>query len=180
MQLAADAVGTAHGNTTTIVVASLVGLLMVAVLVVAIVLQARKSKAAAAAAAGAQRRPCRQCGRVMLPEWTRCFFCGWTPPPPTGQLEFIHGPLTGQVVELVATVTTLGSQQGNTVVLADPAVSRKHVGIRRDASGYELADLGSTNGVYVNGQRLPKRLLAPGDIVRIGQSEMVFRHRESG
>jgi pSer/pThr/pTyr-binding forkhead associated (FHA) protein len=113
----------------------------------------------------------------MLPEWNKCFFCGWIPPPPQGQLEFILGPLSGQVVDLVAQVTTIGSQNGNSIVLADPAVSRKHVGIRRDASGYELADLGSTNGVYVNGQRLPKRVLVAGDIVRIGQSEMVFRHR---
>ncbi len=175
----ADAVS-AHGSTTTVVAAALVGVLLVAVLIITVVLQARRGKKGGGAGAGAgaaQRRPCGQCGRVMLPEWNKCFFCGWIPPPPQGQLEFIHGPLSGQVVELVATVTTIGSQNGNTIVLPDPAVSRKHVGIRRDASGYELADLGSTNGVYVNGQRLPKRLLAAGDIVRIGQSEMVFRHR---
>ena len=178
MRLIADAA--AHGSTTTIIVASLVGVALVAILIVAITLQARKGRAPAASAPAPTRRPCQQCGRVMLPEWDRCFFCGWIPPPPIGRLEFIHGPLTGQTVDLVAQVTTLGSQTGNTIVLSDPAVSRKHVGIRRDASGYELADLGSTNGVYVNGQRLPKRILAPGDIVRIGQSEMVFRHHETG
>lgn len=173
----ADA-ASAHGSTTTVVVAALVGLLLVAVLIFTVVLQARRGGGKkAAAAAAAQRRPCGQCGRVMLPEWSKCMFCGWIPPPPQGQLEFIHGPLSGQIIDLVATVTTIGSQNGNTIVLPDPAVSRKHVGIRRDASGYELADLGSTNGVYVNGQRLPKRILAAGDIVRIGQSEMVFRHR---
>jgi hypothetical protein len=175
----ADAVS-AHGSTTTVVVASLVGVLLLVVLIVAIVLQTRKggSKGAAGPMGGsAARRPCGQCGRIMLAEWDKCFFCGWIPPPPQGQLEFIHGPLSGKVVELSAPVTTIGSQNGNTIVLPDPAVSRKHVGIRRNASGYELADLGSTNGVYVNGQRLPKRILAPGDIVRIGQTEMVFRHR---
>jgi pSer/pThr/pTyr-binding forkhead associated (FHA) protein len=91
-------------------------------------------------------------------------------------LEFIYGPLEGQAVSLSDGITTLGSAAGNSVVIPDPAVSRKHLGIRRDplGGGYELADLGSTNGVYVNGHRLAKRVLAPGDIIRIGASEMVF------
>jgi two-component system, NtrC family, response regulator GlrR len=97
-------------------------------------------------------------------------------------LEFIYGPLEGHVVTLGDEITTLGSAPGNTVVLPDPAVSRKHLGIRRDPSGvaFELADLGSTNGVYVNGHRLAKRLLVPGDIIRIGGSEMVFHLEKRG
>jgi len=96
------------------------------------------------------------------------------------ELEFILGPLEGQVMALTAEVTTLGSVAGNTIVLADAAVSRKHAGIRRDSSGWELADLGSTNGVFINGQRMAKRLLAAGDIIRIGASEMVFRMEKVG
>ena len=72
-------------------------------------------------------------------------------------------------------MTTLGSVAGNTVVLADPAVSRKHAGIRKIDSTYELADLGSTNGIYVNGHKVPKKTLESGDIIRIGNSEAVFR-----
>jgi pSer/pThr/pTyr-binding forkhead associated (FHA) protein len=111
----------------------------------------------------------------MLPDWEKCLFCGWVPPVPAGLIEFILGPMVGQVVRLDGEVTTIGSVGGNTVVLADPAVSKKHVGIRRAQSGYELADLGSTNGVYVNGQRTAKKILAAGDIVRVGTSEMVFK-----
>lgn len=79
-------------------------------------------------------------------------------------------------------ITTLGSAPGNTIVVPDPAVARKHVGIRRDPGvlAYELADLGSESGVYVNGQRLAKRLLVPGDIIRIGNSEMVFHLEKTG
>jgi FHA domain-containing protein len=126
------------------------------------------------------RRPCRQCGRTMLPEWSKCLFCGWVPPPPRAQIDFIAGPLNGQTIQLQLDITTIGSIGGNTVVLADPAVSRKHLGIKRIGSGYELADLGSSNGVYVNGQRVPKRLLQTGDIIRIGTSEMVFRCSKVG
>jgi hypothetical protein len=96
------------------------------------------------------------------------------------ELEFIAGPLEGQVLALDAEVTTLGTAGSNTIVLADAAVSRKHAGIRRGPDGFELADLGSQSGVFVNGQRAAKRLLAAGDIIRIGASEMVFRIEKVG
>lgn len=119
-----------------------------------------------------EQRVCGGCQRVMLPQWERCLFCGWVP---ASQLEFICGPLAGQVLNLTEDVTTIGSVAGNTIVLSDPAVSRKHVGIKRLPSGFELADLGSTNGVYVNGHRMPKKQLVTGDILRVGNSEMVFK-----
>jgi hypothetical protein len=117
-------------------------------------------------------RMCGQCNRAMLPAWERCMFCGWQP---VARLEFIHGPMAGQTVPLVEHVTTIGSVAGNNVVLADPAVSRKHAGIRRVEGAYELADFGSTNGVYVNGHKVPKKNLVTGDIVRVGNSEAVFK-----
>jgi len=117
-------------------------------------------------------RLCAQCNRAMLPAWDRCMFCGWQP---VARLEFIHGPMAGQTVPLVEHVTTIGSVAGNNVVLADPAVSRKHAGIRRVEGSYELADFGSTNGVYVNGHKVPKKNLVTGDVVRVGNSEAVFK-----
>jgi hypothetical protein len=117
-------------------------------------------------------RLCGQCNRAMLPAWDRCMFCGWQP---VARLEFIHGPMAGQTVNLTEHVTTIGSVAGNNVVLADPAVSRKHAGIRRIEGNYELADFGSTNGVYVNGHKVPKKNLDTGDVVRVGNSEAVFK-----
>ena len=117
-------------------------------------------------------RTCEQCKRAMLPQWDRCMFCGWVP---AARLEFILGPLAGQTISLGEELTTMGSVAGNTVVLADPAVSRKHAGIRRVEGSYELADFGSTNGVYVNGHKMPKKTLQSGDVLRIGNTEMVFR-----
>ena len=55
------------------------------------------------------------------------------------------------------------------------AVSRKHAAIRKVDSNYELADLGSTNGVYVNGHKVPKKTLEAGDIIRVGNTEAVFK-----
>jgi hypothetical protein len=118
---------------------------------------------------------CGGCRRIIRPEWEKCLFCGFIPPAPVPRLEFVVGPLAGQTVPLHEEVTTIGSVAGNSIVLADPAVSRKHVGIRRAGNYFEFADLGSTNGVYINGQRMPKKLLEPGDILRVGNTEMVFR-----
>ena len=119
-----------------------------------------------------QQKICGGCRRVMLPVWTKCLFCGWSP---VARLEFILGPMANQTLSLNEEVTTIGSVAGNTVVLADPAVSRKHAGIRKVNGVYELADLGSTNGVYVNGHKVPKKTLEPGDIIRVGNTEAVFK-----
>jgi hypothetical protein len=120
--------------------------------------------------------PCKSCGRIMLPDWTSCKFCGAAARQIRPELEFVSGPLVGQTVGLDRDVTTIGSVAGNTVLLSDTGVSRKHMGIRRiDGESYELADLGSTNGVYVNGEKVARRMLAVGDVIRVGTTEMVFR-----
>jgi hypothetical protein len=138
-----------------------------AVLVLVIIAIAAKK-----AAKPKQQKVCGGCHRVMLPVWTKCLFCGWAP---VARLEFILGPMANQTLPLDGEVTTIGSVAGNTVVLADPAVSRKHAGIRKVDANYELADLGSTNGVYVNGHKVPKKTLEPGDIIRVGNTEAVFK-----
>lgn len=148
---------------TPVVIGLVAGGLVLLVLV--IVLLTRRGKQAAP-------RPCGGCGRAWAPGWDRCLFCGFVAVP---KLEFMTGPLAGQIVPLQGEVTTMGSVAGNTIVLADPAVSRKHVGIRRVTGGYELADLGSTNGVYVNGFKIPKKQLSPGDVVRVGNTELIFK-----
>jgi len=146
--------------------------LIVLIVVVALVLLGILILVARANATPAHQKMCGGCRRVMLPVWTKCLFCGWSP---VARLEFILGPMANQTLSLSEDVTTIGSVAGNTVVLADPAVSRKHAGIRKVNGLYELADLGSTNGVYVNGHKVPKKTLEPGDIIRVGNTEAVFK-----
>jgi hypothetical protein len=149
---------------TEVIVAIIVGVAVL--LLVVLIVVAKKSGAPKV------QKVCGGCRRVMLPVWTKCLFCGWAP---LARLEFILGPMANQVLNLSDEVTTIGSVAGNTVVLADPAVSRKHAGIRKVDGNYELADLGSTNGVYVNGHKVPKKTLEQGDIVRVGNTEAVFK-----
>jgi hypothetical protein len=147
---------------------ALIGLIVGGAVLVLVVIGVAASKNATPK----QQKICGGCRRVMLPAWTKCLFCGWAP---VARLEFILGPMANQTLPLSEEVTTIGSVAGNTVVLADPAVSRKHAGIRKIDSSYELADLGSTNGVYVNGHKVPKKTLEPGDIIRVGNTEAVFK-----
>lgn len=151
-----------------VIIAIAGGALLVAGAIVLVVTRSRSKPAGA-------MRACGGCGRNMLPDWERCLFCGAKPEPSKGAVEFLCGPLVGRTIVLEAQVTAIGSGDGNEILLADPAVSRKHAGIHRSAEGYELADLGSTNGVYVNGERTAKRVLAQGDVIRVGTTEMVFR-----
>lgn len=148
------------------------GVLITIIVVVALVILGVLVMVAKANSTPAHQKVCGGCRRVMLPVWTKCLFCGWAP---VARLDFILGPMANQTLSLSEEVTTIGSVAGNTVVLADPAVSRKHAGIRKVNGSYELADLGSTNGVYVNGHKVPKKTLEPGDIIRVGNTEAVFK-----
>ena len=58
-------------------------------------------------------RMCAGCHRGMMPDWSTCMFCGWSP---ASRLEFMSGPYAGQVVVLSQEVTTIGSVAGNTVL----------------------------------------------------------------
>ncbi len=147
---------------------TLVGLIVASALLVLFFIAIAAKKASSPPG----QKICGGCRRVMLPAWTKCLFCGWAP---VARLEFILGPMANQTLPLTEEVTTIGSVAGNTVVLADPAVSRKHAGIRKVNGEYELADLGSTNGVYVNGHKVPKKTLSAGDIIRVGNTEAVFK-----
>ena len=78
-------------------------------------------------------------------------------------------------VPLVRPVMQIGRLEGNDIVLSDLLASRHHAVIRWTVQGYELEDLGSSNGTYVQGKLISGRvLLAPGQTIRIGSSEFVF------
>jgi hypothetical protein len=69
----------------------------------------------------------------------------------------------------------IGSHPKNDVVLDDTTVSRRHATITRKSGGFELADLGSTNGTYVNGGRVSKPVaLKPGDEIKFGSVRFAF------
>ncbi len=82
-----------------------------------------------------------------------------------------RGPRPNEIYELNQGVVTLGRDITNDIVINDPEVSRHHCRLTQGGGGYTLEDLGSTNGTFVNGQRLTgARPLQPGDMVGLGET----------
>ncbi len=84
-------------------------------------------------------------------------------------LAVLTGDAAGTRYELGSPVTRLGRDVECEVRLTDPSVSRLHAQILRQSSGYFVTDVGSSNGTFLNGQRLftPHPLQA-GDVLQIG------------
>ena len=78
-------------------------------------------------------------------------------------------------------VTTIGRSGDNDIVLMDREVSRHHAEIRVEGENYVIADLGSTNGTFVNDQRIarPMRLRDGDHISFAGRFELVFIDSEA-
>lgn len=82
-----------------------------------------------------------------------------------------RGPRPNETYELNQGVITLGRDITNDIVINDPEVSRHHCRLTQGGGGYTLEDLGSTNGTFVNGQRLTgARQLQPGDMIGLGET----------
>ncbi len=89
------------------------------------------------------------------------------------------GPPHAGPVSLGTEVVQIGREVGpGGLQLADPSVSRVHARIELDRAIDEhvLSDLGSRNGVFVNGARARSQLLRAGDVVRLGESVLVVAH----
>ena len=68
----------------------------------------------------------------------------------------------------------IGRSRECDLVLDDPNVSRRHAELRREDEGWAVRDLGSTNGIKLNGQRSRGGRLSPGDEITLGLSRLTF------
>jgi hypothetical protein len=68
----------------------------------------------------------------------------------------------------------IGRSREADIVLQDPNISRRHAELRRDEEGWQIVDLGSTNGIKVNGRRVDRQPLSPGDEITIGVTDLTF------
>lgn len=78
----------------------------------------------------------------------------------------LGGPLIG-----------IGRASDNDVIVDDPMVSRHHCQLKLQHGAYGFTDLGSRNGSTVNGQQVSQIALGPGDLIRIGDTEIEFQVR---
>jgi pSer/pThr/pTyr-binding forkhead associated (FHA) protein len=95
-------------------------------------------------------------------------------PPGECVLRFIDGERKGTEMPLKGVRTTVGRRASNTVSFQEAAVSGVHCEITREANGYVLRDLGSTNGTLVDGEPVVETLLRHNSRIRIGGQRILF------
>ena len=88
----------------------------------------------------------------------------------TCRLRVIAGPSAGLEVTLPAVGVVVGAEPGCDVVLEDRAVSKRHASIAPVPGGFEVTDLGSRNGTWLDGAALTRAVVPAGTTIRAGAS----------
>jgi hypothetical protein len=85
----------------------------------------------------------------------------------------------GERYPLMGAITILGRDDSADIILDDPGISRRHTELRVTTDGPHfvttIRDLGSTNGTFVNGERITSEHLEDGDRVTVGRTSITFR-----
>ena len=115
---------------------------------------------------------CLNCGTENAPGTMFCTACGRSlshAGRPVGPyLEWEAETGASLSIPLTRTVT-IGRVEGNDVVVHDSAMSRQHARIEVTDDGLTIVDLGSLNGVLLNGERMEQaRVLEEGDVLQVG------------
>ena len=103
-------------------------------------------------------------------------------PPPRATVNPVQRPwlvIDGERYPLIGAHTVIGRDELADIVLDDPGISRRHCEVRVTNDGPHLVtsirDLGSTNGTFVNGERITSTRLGEGDQITIGRTHAVFK-----
>jgi pSer/pThr/pTyr-binding forkhead associated (FHA) protein len=108
-------------------------------------------------------------------------------PPPTQaaspqelgiEQELVTLTFDGSRHEVKQRRVVLGRSRDCDIQLSDANVSRRHAELRQEGASYWIVDLGSTNGIEVNGKRVKRAKLRSGDTIVLGSTKVVFT-RES-
>jgi pSer/pThr/pTyr-binding forkhead associated (FHA) protein len=87
-----------------------------------------------------------------------------------------EGILRDRLVPLQA-VVSIGRDPENDIRLSDRSVSKRHALVRLVDSEYVIEDLGSLNGIFINGERIKKAVLRSGDTLTLGRTILRFIHK---
>jgi predicted component of type VI protein secretion system len=80
--------------------------------------------------------------------------------------------MAGRAHELKVDKTTIGRLEDNTFQIPEPSVSSHHCEVLLEGSQVKIKDLNSTNGTFINGEKISEAVLAPGQTLRLGQIEL--------
>ena len=95
-------------------------------------------------------------------------------PPVEPRREIVTLTVAGRTHEVTKTSVVLGRSREADLRISDVNVSRRHAEVRQEGAAYWVVDLGSTNGVEVNGKRTERSRLRDGDRITVGSTEVVF------
>jgi len=95
--------------------------------------------------------------------------CGW--------IVALNGQHKGEDFRLRVGKNVLGTAADCDIVLTDKKISRKHATVRYEGGEFQIADLDSSNGTFVNDEKVQKHDLIDNDIVKLGDIEFEFKCR---
>ncbi|MDP3237547.1 MAG: sigma 54-interacting transcriptional regulator [Myxococcales bacterium] len=98
----------------------------------------------------------------------------------TLSLTVTAGPDAGRVLSDEADTVSVGTAEGNTLQLTDPTVSRFHLELTRRGPSVVVRDVGSTNGVVVNGVTLREGAVLPGATLQLGTTSLQVGEGKNG
>ena len=95
--------------------------------------------------------------------------CGW--------IVALNGQHKGEDFRLRVGKNVLGTAADCDIVLTDKKISRKHATVRYEGGEFQIADLDSSNGTFVNDEKVQKHDLIDNDIVKLGDIQFEFKCR---
>lgn len=95
-----------------------------------------------------------------------------------GKLVLINPDGPDQEFELSKASISLGRAHTNDIILSDASVSRSHAQLEFGPSGISILDLGSSNGTWVNANRVDRANLSPGDAISLGSQRLQYLAEE--
>ena len=118
--------------------------------------------------------PCPQCGQILAPLSMQCPDCSNRRN--FGKLKLVSGRLEGFTCFINEAEITIGSGERNSITLPEPTISSKHAAVAvEDGNKYEIRDMKSTNGTFIDGHRVTRRFLRDGDVITLGKVEVRFK-----
>ena len=88
------------------------------------------------------------------------------------KLVILTEGLTGLPHELSVNSTTVGRAEGNLFQIIEPSVSGRHCEILLRGNEVVVRDLKSTNGTFIQGERITEAILKPGQVLRLGRVDL--------
>ena len=99
---------------------------------------------------------------------------------PNYQLTMRSGPTPGKTYQLDQEETIVGRDLANDIAISDPEVSRRHARFMRKEEEFLVEDLGSTNGTFLNGERISSpQELKVGDVITLGENVVLVFEKSS-